>query len=298
MQTPLNDHGAPTDLVAVAQGPPNEMESLALVLEAVGIPFRYDQGADQLLVPFAHAPDALFHLGEYRRENARWPSRPPSASPLSTQAQPTVPALLLLALFFTQTGPWTPSSTWFLRGALDSTAVIGHGEWWRLLTALTLHADLAHLAGNCLIGGLVIHLLGRTIGFGQCWLLLVLTGALANLANICMRQQPHLAVGFSTSVFAAIGVLTGLRLARSPSRSIKELLLPLGAGAGLLAFLGSEGVRTDLGAHLFGFACGLACGWSGEYSGLIARLQTPGWQIPFFLLALAVPIAAWMRALA
>ncbi|MCL2457532.1 MAG: rhomboid family intramembrane serine protease [Desulfobulbus sp.] len=299
MQTNLNDHGAPTDLVVVAQGTPDEMESLALVLEAVGIPFHSDQNADQLLVPFAHAPDALFHLGEYRRENARWPSRPPPASsPLSAQAQPTVPVLLLLALFFDLTGPWTPGNAWFLRGSLDSTAVIGHGEWWRLFTALTLHADLAHLAGNCLIGGTVIHLLGRMIGFGQCWLMLVLTGALGNLANICMRQQPHLAVGFSTSVFAAIGMLTGLQLARSSSRSAKELLLPLGAGAGLLAFLGSEGVRTDLGAHLFGFACGLACGWSGKRCGLIAHLQAPGWQVPLFLLALAAPIAAWMRALA
>jgi len=167
-----------------------------------------------------------------------------------------------------------------------------------LLTALTLHADLAHLAGNCLIGGMVINLMSRMIGFGQCWLLLVLTGALGNLANICMRQQAHLSVGFSTSVFATIGLLTGLQLARSPSRSVRGLLLPLGAGAGLLAFLGGEGVRTDLGAHLFGFACGLACGWSGERSGLISRLQAQGWQIPLFLLALAAPIAAWMWALA
>ncbi|MCL1979480.1 MAG: rhomboid family intramembrane serine protease, partial [Proteobacteria bacterium] len=273
-----------------------ELESLALVLEAVGIPFRHDQSTGQLLTPSSHTPDALFHLGEYQRENVRWPSRPPPVPASSARFQPTVPVLLCLAFFFAHTGTWTPTNPWFVRGALDSGAVIGHGEWWRLITALTLHADLSHLAGNCLIGGMVIHPLARMIGFGQCWLLLILTGALDNLANICIRQQPHLSVGFSTSVFAAIGILTGLQLARAQTRSIKALLLPLGAGAGLLAFLGSEGARTDLGAHLFGFSCGFVCGWLGARSGLIARLQALGWQFLFFFLALAAPIAAWMRA--
>ncbi|MCL2790527.1 MAG: rhomboid family intramembrane serine protease [Desulfobulbus sp.] len=298
MQTTPNDHADQTGLVAVAAGVPDEVESLALVLEAVGIPFRYNQHTQQLLVAAGNAPEALFHLQEYRQENMCWPPRPQPFPALPPQILPTLPVLLCLALFFAYTGPWTAENDWFIRGALNSTAVLDRGEWWRLVTALTLHADLAHLMGNCLIGGMVVHLLGRTIGFGQCWLLSVSTGALGNLANIGIRQDLHLSVGFSTSVFAAIGLLTGLQLARCHHRSRTALLLPLGAGAGLLAFLGSEGARTDLGAHLFGFICGLASGWMGQRCGLIARLQAPAWQLFFFLLALAMPIIAWLWALA
>lgn len=287
-----------TDLIPIADGPPDTLEVLSLVLAAVGIEHWHDQAAGRLLVVAEDAPAARFHLDQYRRENRDWPPAPSPLQPLSTRAQPTLPVMALLALFFSRTGPWSAGSTWFARGAMDSAAILLHNEWWRLFTALTLHADLGHLLGNTLIGGMVIHLLGRIIGYGQSWLLLIVTGALGNLCNIVFRQQPHLSVGFSTSVFAAIGLLTGLQLARSAPRSYRALLLPLGAGAGLLAFLGSEGVRTDLGAHLFGFVSGIVCGWLGQRMGLVERLQAPPLQAPLFFLALALPILAWMRALA
>ena len=296
LPTEPNDHADPTDWIAIAAGPPDEMESSALVLEAVGIPFRSDQRAGRLLVAVGDAAAALFHLEEYRRENACWPPLPQPAPAMQPQLLPTLPVLLCLALLFAHTGSWTPENDWFTRGALDSAAVFDRGEWWRLVTALTLHADLAHLLGNCLIGGLIVHLLGGMIGFGQCWLLLIVTGALGNLVNIAVRHEAHLSVGFSTSVFAAIGVLTGLQLARSSHRSIRALLLPLGAGAGLFAFFSGEGARTDLGAHLFGFACGFGGGWLGERCGLMARLHAFAWQVCLFLLALAAPVAAWVWA--
>jgi membrane associated rhomboid family serine protease len=104
-------------------------------------------------------------------------------------------------------------------------------------------------------------------------------------------------VGFSTAVFAAIGLLTGMQLGRTAVRSFKALLLPLGAGAGLLAFLGSAGVRTDLGAHFFGFVCGIGCGWLFMRTGLTERLQAPALQAGQFILALTVLLLAWMWAL-
>ncbi len=35
-------------------------------------------------------------------------------------------------------------------GMNSSEGVFQNGEWWRIVTAITLHADLAHLAGNLL----------------------------------------------------------------------------------------------------------------------------------------------------
>jgi rhomboid protease GluP len=285
------------ELIPIANGPSGQLDTLSLVLSAVGIDHWQDHDAGRLLVAADDAPAALYHLNQYRQENLNWPPPPPPCQTLSTQAQPTLLLMVLLALFFAHTGQWSSGSVWFMQGAIDSAAILNHGEWWRLITALTLHADLSHLLGNCLIGGLVIHLLGRMIGYGQSWLLVILTGSIGNLCNIVFRQQPHLSVGFSTSVFAAIGLLTGLQLGKAAIRSYKELLLPLGAGAGLLAFLGSEGVRTDLGAHLFGFFSGIGCGWLGRQTGLIERFQAPALQGVQLFLALALLILAWIWAL-
>lgn len=285
------------DLIAIADDESDQLDALSLVLSAVGIDHWHDQESGRLLVANEDAPAALFHLNQYHLENRNWPPPKPLHQHLSPQSQPTLLVMISFALFFSHTGPWSTGNVWFTLGAIDSAAILKHGEWWRLITALTLHADLSHLLGNCLIGGLVIHLLSRMIGYGQSWLFLLLTGSIGNLCNIAFRQQPHLSVGFSTSVFAAIGLLTGLQLGRSATRSYKALLLPLGAGAGLLAFLGSEGVRTDLGAHLFGFVNGVGGGWLFTRTGLVERFQTPALQVSLLLMALALPILAWIWAL-
>jgi len=205
--------------------------------------------------------------------------------------------MTLLALFFAHTGSWSTGNNWFAQGAVDGPAILEQGEWWRLATALTLHADLVHLAGNGLIGGLMIHLLGKTVGYGLAWLLLIVSGMAGNLLNVAVRHQPHLSVGLSTAVFAAIGLLVGPQLGHRRTRSLKELLLPLGAGAGLLAALGSEGARTDLGAHFFGGVVGLCCGVLLEMTGAVARCRRPFIQALLFSLAVTILMWCWRLAL-
>lgn len=275
----------------------DQLDSLALVLDAVAIEHFYDDRSGELRVYAEDAEAAGFHLHEFRAENRSWPPLPPPRPTLHPQTPPTLMLLGLLALFYFHTGPWAAESPWFARGAIDSVAILDQGQWWRLVTALTLHADLTHLVGNCLIGGLTIHFLGRTVGYGLAWLLLMGDGLIGNLLNIGLRRQPHLSVGLSTSIFAAIGIFTGLQLTRLSARPFKELLLPLGAGAALLAFLGSEGVRTDLGAHLFGFATGLATGVLVGILGLIEKTRSPWIQAAALALALATVLFAWLLAL-
>jgi membrane associated rhomboid family serine protease len=169
--------------------------------------------------------------------------------------------LSLLIFFYLLSGPWQAASPWFQAGAVNSHAVLAQGQWQRLLTALTLHADQMHLVSNFVIGGFITQLLCKSVGSGTAWLSLLLSGLLGNLLNIVFRSEPHYSVGFSTAIFAAIGILCGRQIF-SPGPVLRQLILPLGAGIGLLAMLGSgnESGRTDLGAHLFGLFSGLLCG--------------------------------------
>lgn len=233
------------------------LESLALVLESVGIKHRLRVSDGTLWVDEADVDEAIEQLRLYQEENRDWP--PVEQVPeLHPQVPPTVLVMGGLAFFYLVTGNWTLNNPWFIQGAVDSTAV-RQGEWWRLVTGLTLHADAVHLLGNCCLGGVLVHVLSRTIGYGFAWFLLIATGSLGNWCNVLLRQTPHLSVGFSTAVFAAVGILSGLQVFRRRHPFWKDLLLPFGAGLALLALLGTEGERTDLGAHFFGFLTGF-CG--------------------------------------
>lgn len=90
---------------------------------------------------------------------------------------------------------------------------------------------------------------------------MLLVGVTGNYCNSLIQPPDHQAVGASTAIFGAIGTLAALNARRHHLRLVKSWSLPLAAGVGLLALLGTGGERTDLLAHLFGFLCGLAAGW-------------------------------------
>ena len=295
-ETPSED---PERLVVLVRGRREDLDDLALVLAARRVPHALRRRSGVLLVPWKERDRALSEWRRYAEENASWPEPPPAPGPVYRVTPLTWCLMLALALFHIHTGHWTDGNPWFLAGAADSLA-IRRGEGFRLVTALTLHADSSHLLGNALVGGIVLQLLCRQTGQGAAWLLTLLAAALGNACNCLLRPGPHLSVGFSTAVFAAIGLLCGMQRFRS-RRALFRLLAPLGAGVGLVAMLGAEGARTDLGAHLFGLACGLGLGFAwrplrrpGRARESLARPLT---QRLALVLALVLVWASWRAAL-
>ena len=88
------------------------------------------------------------------------------------------------------------------------------GELERAVTALTLHADPMHLAGNAIAGVLLVGALGRWLGGGLACGLTLLAGVLGNLLVAFAYRGHHISVGASTAIFGALGVLGGLQFVR------------------------------------------------------------------------------------
>lgn len=273
--------------------------ALALVLDSRSIPccIHSADAAWLLLVPEQQLESARRELRLFEEANHDWPPPQPSPSTLVGSSLPTVSALLLLAILHNLT---------FIeislpgRGIIDlhelgvaHSASIKSGEWWRLVTALTIHSGSLHLIGNMTLGGTFILLLSRELGSGVAWSLLLASGVSGNLINAWAQAPDHRSLGASTAVFGAVGILAALRLAQGRRHLRRRWFVPLAAGLALLAVLGTEGKNTDLGAHLFGFGSGFILGFpAGKYGRAGGAMNA--WLALF---SAALVLAAWWSAL-
>ena len=91
-------------------------------------------------------------------------------------------------------GPAQRGGRLVARGASDATRVL-EGEAYRTITALTLHADSAHVLSNVGFGTLVVGAVMRSTGVGVGSLLLVGAGALGNYVNAVVHASHHSSVG-------------------------------------------------------------------------------------------------------
>jgi membrane associated rhomboid family serine protease len=241
---------------------------LALVLEARGIAWRHDRGVNQWLlsVRAEEAAAAARELNAYRRENAR--SGPAAQPPAMLGGgwfgvASFVAVLLLVAVFAHEL---TFGIDWRAVGRMDAARLLA-GEGWRALTALTLHADTIHLFGNVVFGALFTYFVARYLGGGVGWIAILASGALGNALNGWLTGPDHRSLGASTAVFGALGLLSAFAWRRGFPRGTtrRSRLAPVVAGVALLAFTGTAGQNTDLGAHLSGFAVGFLIGlWAAR----------------------------------
>ena len=208
-------------------------------------------------------------------------------------------AWVLCAFFFAQK---MARPEWVERGVADGGAIL-QGQWWRTITALTLHADPPHLIANLATGLLFAAFLLPRLGAGLTWLAIIASGALGNAVNAWgYRGEAHHSIGASTACFSALGILVGLelvaRLREKHHRNRWQLVLPLGAGLALLAYLGvgEEGKNIDYMAHCWGFIAGGGLGLGAAALRLKER-ASPAIQRGASTLALAIIAVAWLLAL-
>jgi membrane associated rhomboid family serine protease len=263
---------------------------LALVLEARGIAWRHDRGVEQWLlsVRAEDAAAAARELNAYRRENARGSAvaAPPAAVGSGWFGVVSFVAVLLLVAVFAH--ELTFGIDWRAIGRMDAARLLA-GEGWRALTALTLHADTIHLLGNIAFGALFTYFVGRYLGGGVGWIAILAAGALGNALNGWLTGPDHRSIGASTAVFGALGLLSAFTWRRGFPRGTtrRSRLAPVVAGIALLAYTGTAGQNTDLGAHLLGFVAGFLIGFAAAHLPLptASRVQLSAGAAAWLLLA-------------
>ncbi|MGE0582702.1 MAG: rhomboid family intramembrane serine protease [Steroidobacteraceae bacterium] len=280
---------------------PRACEERAFVLTAVGIPYlvALAPAGHALFVDPARAQEAREHLARYAAERRVPPAPPPvdrkPGHPLAWLGSAAY-ALVLLAIGLAIGAGVGPLDA-YARGVADA-GLIRQGEGWRAVTALTLHTDAAHLVANLAAGAWFGYLVGRRLGPGSAWLLVVLAAAAANAIEALFGPVPHRSVGASTAVFAALGLLAAHAWREQYPRRARWAVRwgPLVGGVLLLGWLGSEGEHTDVMAHVLGFGCGIVAGLAVArpvVARALARVPQ-GWA---GAAALAVVAVAWMFAL-
>ena len=280
------------------------MAQAEAALSAEGIPSRWlspwekgGNGALLLDVPASEAVRACELLSEQLGDelaDRQKATAPKAWVPLLLQpdfAFALCLALLLVA-FYVVSGGSATGSVLFRRGALD-TSSFHAGEWWRLVTAATLHADLEHIGSNAVFLLLLAWAASERFGAGVTLWMFVFT-AVAGFVVSVVFSDATLTVGASGGLFGLLGASGGhgFRGRRDVAFPWRERLRVGGAAVLLLAFTAFS-PEANIPAHVGGFAAGLVAGLlapAGRRPG--ALVQATG-----AVLGVGLVAAAWAAAL-
>ncbi len=232
----------------------------SLVLVSQGIEATIDPGEEGvgwgLVVTRQDYSQALRTLRQYRIENRAWPWQQPVFRPGLLFDWGSLAWVLLTGVFY-----WLNSQIGLHPAGVMDGAAVAHGQWWRLFTAVWLHADLAHLATNAALGLILLGLAMGHYGTGAGLLAAYLAGAGGNILAGALSLQTHRSLGASGMVMGSLGLLTvhSFSLWRQAPHGLK--LVVSGVCGGLMLFvLLALTPGTDVVAHLGGFATGLVLG--------------------------------------
>lgn len=275
-----------------------QADEWAMVLAAGAIAYRLRGRLDgwALVVDARDVEAARETLDAYDRENSGDSTRAPAASAVPDRAAAWAGVVVgvLLIGFFAITGPRANRSVWFERGSADAQRIVG-GEWWRTVTALTLHADGPHVLGNATASTVVVGAVTYQFGVGVGLWLVLLGGAGGNALTAVAHGAHHQSVGASTAMFAAIGVLAAARfISGEARRGARKRWIIVAASLALLGLLGTS-PEADLLAHLFGLLAGGSLGLAAAPALRRPLRSRTQWMLA--IVALTFVVGAWLRAM-
>jgi rhomboid protease GluP len=253
-------------------GSDRKLREAALVLTSKAIAHGIARGigGGVLLVRDRDYVRAREELDRYEEENRDFPPQRFVERSRYRSVSFVVAMFALFVAFAWVTGPvGKPNGIWFQEGSSVSSLVLS-SEPFRAVTALTLHADGAHVLSNLVSGAIFGRALEKRLGPGAAAFSILAAGAVGNIGNAAFYAsvgELHRSIGASTAVFGAVGLLATTQLFLGSQRTanqhqkrhITEYLAPIVGGLALLGALGSS-PTTDIGAHAFGLLAGFVVG--------------------------------------
>ena len=266
--------------------------SLALVSQGIEAVVDHDAEAGWgLLVDEREAERARKILQQYHSENLHWPWQQKVFTPTLAFDWGSLAWVFLLCLFF-----WLSGRTPHFRDAgVMNSAAVSHGEWWRLFTAIYLHADAGHLASNAGIGFVLLGLAMGRFGTGVGLLAAFLAGAIGNVSSWLVYPINHQSLGASGMVMGCLGLLATQSVSILGPHPQKLKLAVGGLAAGMMLFvLMGLSPGTDVVAHLGGFLGGVLLGVPLIFLPRLAR--DTGANIIAGAIFSALTVVAWWLA--
>ncbi len=146
-------------------------------------------------------------------------------------------------------------------GAKENT-LISHGQYWRFVTPIFLHANLLHVGLNMLNFVVLGVFLERLVGHARFLLIYLITGIISIIASFYFAPQ-EISVGASGAIFGLVGAYSIFVLVhrqafpRGGIPALLWLILVIGVNLGL----GFVIPNVDNYAHIGGLISGCVLGW-------------------------------------
>jgi membrane associated rhomboid family serine protease len=206
-------------------------------------------------------------VAEARREFRKGPGRPLRGGVSVTKAllvAIAIPFVIEIVVGGPQALIDPSGQTLFRLGAMQPIAVAS-GQFWRLFTAMFLHAGILHIALNAYF----FYLFGRTVegSFGRTWMVVIylVSGFVASVASYTFGPVTTLAVGASGAIAGVFGAFIAYAYRRRHmamhAANLRMALTVIVLNA-VIAF-GYRG-RIDWRAHVGGLIAGFVIGFLAD----------------------------------
>ena len=180
-------------------------------------------------------------------------------------------------------------------GAMAPPAV-ADGQFWRLFTAMFLHAGLLHVALNAYF----FWLFGRVVEsvFGRTWMLLIflVSGFLASVASYAFGPVLALAVGASGAISGVFGAFIAYNYRRRHLAANAANLRMALTVIVLNAFIAVVYSSIDWRAHVGGLVAGFALGYLADDAVPARQRAFARFAGVATLVALGIALVVWRTA--
>jgi membrane associated rhomboid family serine protease len=252
------------------------------------------------MIPAAVGYQCPTCVEDARREFRRGPGRPLRRGNLSATRILLVLILIGFAIELAVGGPQAlmtgPSECKLIQLGAMQPILIAHGQLWRLLAAMFLHAGLLHIAFNAYALYLFGTIVERDFGTGRFLAIFFVTGLLAGVASYAFGSVGEVGVGASGAIFGIFGAFIAYNFRRrhlamaAANLRWATTLIVLNA---VLAFGFSE---IDWRAHVGGLVAGVIAGAAAEGVGTPSQRRMIALAGFLGLIALGVALLAWRTA--